>query len=58
MDTPGRNRSMAERIGSARVRYRGSLFHVVEIEIGENGRVSGKVLQAFEPDPGRARLRF
>jgi hypothetical protein len=37
---------------------RGSLFHAVQIEIGENGAVSGKVLQAFEPEPGRARLRF
>jgi hypothetical protein len=37
---------------------RGSLFHAVQIEIGENGAVSGKVLQAFEPEPGRARLRL
>jgi Calcineurin-like phosphoesterase len=37
---------------------RGSLFHAVQIEIGENGAVSGKVLQAFEPEPGRPRLRF
>ena len=37
---------------------RGSLFHAVQIEIGENGAVSGKVLQAFEPEPGRARLTF
>jgi Calcineurin-like phosphoesterase len=37
---------------------RGSLFHAVQIEIGEDGAVSGRVLQAFEPDPGRARLRF
>jgi Calcineurin-like phosphoesterase len=37
---------------------RGSLFHAVQIEIGENGAVSGKVLQAFEPEPGRPRLTF
>jgi calcineurin-like phosphoesterase family protein len=37
---------------------RGSLFHMVQIEIAGDGAVSGKVLQAFEPEPGRARLRF
>jgi calcineurin-like phosphoesterase family protein len=37
---------------------RGSLFHMVQIAIGEDGAVSGKVLQAFEPVPDRARLRF
>ena len=37
---------------------RGSLFHAVQIEVSEDGAVSGRVLQAFEPDPGRARLRF
>jgi hypothetical protein len=37
---------------------RASLFHAVQIEIGENGSVSGKVLQAFEPQPGRPRLTF
>lgn len=37
---------------------RGSLFHMVQIEITETGAVSGKVLQAFEPEPGRARLTF
>jgi calcineurin-like phosphoesterase family protein len=37
---------------------RGSLFHAVQIEVAEDGAVSGRVLQAFEPDPGRARLRF
>jgi hypothetical protein len=37
---------------------RGSLFHAVQIEIGEDGAIRGKVLQAFEPDSGRARLRF
>ena len=37
---------------------RGSLFHAVQIEVAEDGAVSGRVLQAFEPEPGRARLRF
>jgi hypothetical protein len=37
---------------------RGSLFHAVQITITEEGSVSGRVLQAFEPDPDRARLTF
>jgi Calcineurin-like phosphoesterase len=37
---------------------RGSLFHAVQISVTERGEVSGKVLQAFEPRPGRARIRF
>jgi hypothetical protein len=37
---------------------RGSLFHMVQIEITEAGAVCGKVLQAFEPEPGRPRLTF
>jgi hypothetical protein len=37
---------------------RGSLFHLVEIHITEAGSVSGRVLQAFEPEPSRVRLRF
>jgi hypothetical protein len=37
---------------------RGSLFHMVQIAITEVGAVSGRVLQAFEPEPGRARIRF
>jgi calcineurin-like phosphoesterase family protein len=37
---------------------RGSLFHVAQIELAEDGAVSGRVLQAFEPDAGRARLTF
>ena len=37
---------------------RGSLFHAVQIAIAEDGSVNGKVLQAFEPEPGRARIRF
>jgi hypothetical protein len=35
---------------------RGSLFHAVQITV--SGEVSGRVLQAFGPDPDRARLSF
>jgi Calcineurin-like phosphoesterase len=44
--------------GSGHPADRGSLFHIVQIAVTEEGSVSGKVLQAFEPDPGRARLSF
>jgi len=44
--------------GEGRPADRGSLFHVVQIELGEDGSMCGKVLQAFEPEPGRARIRF
>jgi hypothetical protein len=44
--------------GRGRPEDRGSLYHVVEITITEAGSVSGKVLQAFEPVAGRARLSF
>jgi hypothetical protein len=37
---------------------RGALFHAVEITITEYGAVSGRVLQAFDPVEGHARLRF
>jgi hypothetical protein len=37
---------------------RGALFHAVEITITEGGAVSGRVLQAFDPVDGHARLRF
>ncbi len=37
---------------------RGSLFHAVRIVVGEAGEVSGRVLQAFDPVAGRARLTF
>jgi hypothetical protein len=46
----------AEGVGSPA--DRGSLFHMVQIVIGEDGSVGVKVLQAFEPEPGRARMRF
>jgi hypothetical protein len=35
---------------------RGSLFHAVHITVTQKGSVSGRVLQAFEPDPERARF--
>jgi Calcineurin-like phosphoesterase len=44
--------------GRAQPADRGSLFHAVQLTIGDEGSVSGKVLQAFEPDPDRARLSF
>jgi calcineurin-like phosphoesterase family protein len=44
--------------GDGRPADRGSLFHAVQIEMAEDGAVSGRVLQAFEPDPRRAVLRF
>ena len=37
---------------------RGALFHAVTITITEDGAVSGRVLQAFDPVDGHARLRF
>jgi hypothetical protein len=30
----------------------------VQVSIGEDGSVSGEVLQAFEPERGRARISF
>jgi hypothetical protein len=37
---------------------RGSLFHAVQITVSEEGSMSGRVLQAFEPDRDRTRLSF
>ena len=37
---------------------RGSLFHAVHVTIAEDGSIRGRVIQAFEPDPGRARIAF
>jgi hypothetical protein len=37
---------------------RGALFHAVEITVTEHGAVAGRVLQAFDPVEGHARLRF
>ena len=43
--------------GEARPEDRGALYHAVELEIGEDGAVSGRVLQAFSPISD-ARIRF
>jgi hypothetical protein len=37
---------------------RGALFHAVEITVAEDGAISGRVLQAFDPVDGRARFEF
>jgi calcineurin-like phosphoesterase family protein len=37
---------------------RGALFHAVEMTIAEDGGVSGRVLQAFDPADGHARMQF
>jgi hypothetical protein len=44
--------------GEGRPEDRGALFHAVEITVAENGAISGRVLQAFDPVDGHARLRF
>jgi hypothetical protein len=37
---------------------RGGLFHAVQVTIDESGAIEGRVLQAFDPDPGHARITF
>jgi hypothetical protein len=37
---------------------RGALFHAVELTVTEAGAISGRVLQAFDPVDGHARLGF
>jgi hypothetical protein len=37
---------------------RGALFHAVELTVTEAGAVSGRVLQAFDPVDGHARITF
>ena len=44
--------------GPGRPEDRGALFHAVEITVTEAGAVSGRVLQAFDPVDGHARLTF
>jgi hypothetical protein len=44
--------------GEGRPEDRGALFHAVEITITEDGTISGRVLQAFDPLHGHARLHF
>jgi hypothetical protein len=44
--------------GEGRPEDRGALFHAVEITVAEDGAISGRVLQAFDPLDGHARLHF
>ena len=44
--------------GEGRPEDRGALFHAVEITIAGDGTTSGRVLQAFDPVDGHARLRL
>jgi hypothetical protein len=44
--------------GEGRPEDRGALFHAVEITVTEDGAISGRVLQAFDPVDGHARLNF
>lgn len=44
--------------GDGRPEDRGALFHAVQITITDGGRISGRVLQAFDPVAGHARLSF
>ena len=44
--------------GEAHPEDRGALFHVVELTISASGGVSGRVIQAFDPDPANARIAF
>jgi hypothetical protein len=44
--------------GGGRPEDRGALFHAVQITITGEGAISGRVLQAFDPVDGHARLTF
>jgi hypothetical protein len=44
--------------GDGRPEDRGALFHAVAITLTAAGRISGRVLQAFDPVDGRARITF
>ena len=44
--------------GDGRPEDRGALFHAVQMTITEDGEISGRVIQAFDPVPGHARVRF
>jgi hypothetical protein len=44
--------------GDGRPEDRGALFHAVQMTIAEDGAVSGRVIQAFDPVPGHARVSF
>jgi hypothetical protein len=45
-------------LGEGSPEDRGALFHAVEITVTEDGAISGRVLQAFDPLDGHARLSF
>lgn len=44
--------------GDGRPEDRGALFHAVAITVTEAGAISGRVLQAFDPGDGHARITF
>jgi Calcineurin-like phosphoesterase len=44
--------------GDGRPEDRGALFHAVQIIVTEDGGISGRVLQAFDPVDGHARITF
>jgi hypothetical protein len=44
--------------GDDRPEDRGALFHAVAITMGADGRVAGRVIQAFAADPADARMSF
>ncbi len=44
--------------GEGRPEDRGALFHAVQLTIGPDGAIGGRVLQAFDPVDGRARIAF
>jgi Calcineurin-like phosphoesterase len=44
--------------GDGRPEDRGALFHAVHITVDADGAIHGRVLQAFEPVDGRARIAF
>ena len=45
-------------LGPGHPEDRGALFHAVQLTVTEAGAVSGRVLQAFDPVDGHARLTF
>jgi hypothetical protein len=44
--------------GDGRPEDRGALFHAVQITVDEEGAISGRALQAFDPVAGHARFSF
>jgi hypothetical protein len=46
------------RAGDGRPEDRGALFHALQITVAADGAISGRVLQAFDPVDGHARLTF